>query len=82
MGDGPDLTPDREHDPIKGRNKVRDMAAGAMNTVALTTLVLGLLRPLLDGDVEFQLWVSLGAGAVSIVLWAVAAYVHMTTEKE
>ena len=69
-------------DPAKGRNKVRDMAAGAMSTVALTALVLGVLRPLLDDSVPLDVWTVLLTSIGSIGLWGAAAYVHMTTEKE
>ena len=74
--------PERERDPAKGRNKVRDMAAGAMSNAALTALILGVVRPLLDDDVPFRLTTSLGVVSVAIVLWFVASYVHRTTEKE
>lgn len=79
---GENASRDRDRDPAKGRNKVRDMAAGAMSNAALTALVLGVLRPLLDDEVDFRLGTSLGVVAVSIVLWLLAAYVHRTTEKE
>ena len=78
----PSTTKRRERDPPKGRNKVRDMLAGAMSAVALTILVLGVLRPWLDDDVPFRALESFGAAIVSIALWTLAAYVHLTTEKE
>ena len=72
----------RVRDPVKGRNKVRDMATSAMSAVALTTLVLGVLRPLFDDDVALRLLNIALAAVSSFALWIAAAYVHMTTEKE
>ena len=54
-------------DPAKGRNKVRDMAAGAMSTVALTALVLGVLRPLLDDSVPLDVWTVLLRASARLV---------------
>ena len=58
------------------------MFAGAANAAALAIVGFGALRPIFDSTVEVVWSVAVLAGASSIVLWGVAAYIHSATEDE
>lgn len=66
----------------KGRNELRKFGAGAFEKLAIFTLGLGALRPIIDNSVDFDVAVFVGSLAYAIALFGVASYFLGRVEAE